>query len=213
MTTATSDITTSGCQLYQLVVFARAPRYGRVKTRLAADIGHLQALQFYRRNLKHLIRELRHGSWQLHIAVAAPDDAHHPLFAGLPIVVQSRGDLGRRMRFVFQQFHRQHCIIVGSDIPFIRQQHIKSAFTHLQRNHYVFGPAKDGGYWLAGCRAGTHRRRHLMSNVRWSGEFALSDTLAGLSARHRIALTDALFDVDNITDYIEFQHQAHTAEQ
>lgn len=188
----------------QVVIFARAPRYGQVKTRLATDVGKLTALHFYRHNLKSLIQELRHGPWQLQVAVADFRDARHPLFTDLPTVVQQSGDLGHRMRGAFNGHRNQDCIIVGSDIPFIKKQHLRKAFRLLRRNHYVFGPATDGGYWLAGCRAGTRPHQKLMRHVRWSTAHALSDTLATLPAGRRFTLADTLFDVDNGESYHHF---------
>jgi len=57
-----------------LVIFARAPRYGRVKTRLAKDIGKQPALRFYQRNLERLINRMRQGPWQLHITSCTISD-------------------------------------------------------------------------------------------------------------------------------------------
>ncbi|HAJ20859.1 MAG TPA: hypothetical protein DCL95_12520, partial [Rhodospirillaceae bacterium] len=71
-----------------LILFARAPRLGVGKSRLAQDIGRLQAWRFYRGNLQTMIRRLQAGPWTLTIAVATQEDVTHPAFAGLPVMVQ-----------------------------------------------------------------------------------------------------------------------------
>ncbi len=86
-------------------------------------------------------------------------------------------------------------IIVGSDIPGIRPTHIADGFRALGHHDAVFGPARDGGYWLVGLK----RRPCFVDpfpGVRWSTRHALKDTLANLAGR-RIARLDTLDDIDD----------------
>jgi hypothetical protein len=87
-------------------------------------------------------------------------------------------------------------VLVGSDIPALEAHHIAEAFRLLGRNDLVFGPARDGGFWLVGAR---HARRlpPLFERVRWSGPDALADTLAGLPGRLKVGYADTLEDVDD----------------
>lgn len=187
-----------------LILFARAPRLGVGKSRLARDIGRLQAWRFYRGNLQTMIRRLQAGPWTLTIAVAAQEDVTHPAFAGLPVLVQPSGDLGVRMSGILRQMPPGPAIIIGSDIPGIQSRHIYQAFRTLGTADALFGPADDGGYWLAGL----DRRRPVpygfMRNVPWSTQGALTATLATLPADMRVGFLDTLSDIDDGASYATY---------
>ncbi len=196
-----------------LIVFARAPVYGRVKQRLARDIGKAAALEFYRNTLTALIARLKHGPWNLSVSVASPGDQHHAVFGGINATVQPSGDLGKRMRTALDSYTGFKRIIIGSDIPAIEQKHIQHAFALLENHDLVFGPATDGGFWLVGCSADQlsfeqtdeqteeQANRVFMHDVRWSGSHALADTLKTLSSRKSVATTYTLSDVDDVQAY------------
>jgi len=186
-----------------LVIFAREPRLGRVKTRLAADIGRLGALGFYRRTLFSVTRRLaRDPRWQCRLAVT-PERA---VFGEGPwppvdtLISQGEGDLGQRMGRVMEILPPGPVVIIGCDVPDIRACHIADAFKALGNHDAVFGPAKDGGYWLVGMK----RRpvfRDVFQDVRWSTEYALPDTLANLRPGQSHALLQTLSDIDDGKDY------------
>lgn len=180
-----------------LVIFARAPRYGRVKTRLAKDIGKQPALRFYQRNLEQLIHRMHQGPWQLHIAVASPQDIEHPAFQRMSVIAQPRGNLGARMRYVLHHFRSSRCVIIGSDIPDISRTHINTAFKTLVKNDVVLGPSEDGGYWLIGSGTSFVAQGRFLRNVRWSSKDALTDTLASVDSRYKVEQIAQLQDVDN----------------
>jgi rSAM/selenodomain-associated transferase 1 len=176
-----------------VIVFARAPRLGAVKRRLARGIGAMAALRFYRGQLAAtLAATSRDGRWRSVVA-ATPDRARWPLRARR--IAQGRGDLGQRMGRALGRFRR--AVLVGSDIPGLRRTDIAAAFRALGRADAVFGPAEDGGYWLVGL--GPRRPAHPFAAVRWSSEHALGDTLANFQGR-RIALLRTLRDVDTADD-------------
>ncbi len=182
----------------RLIVFARAPRRGRVKRRLAAGIGPLAALRFYRRSLDSLIRRVaRDGRWDCVLAVThAP--ARWP--RGVPRIFQRGRGLGARMANAMRDMLPGPVVLIGSDIPGISPRHIARAFRALARHDAVFGPARDGGYWLVGLR--DHALLDgLFDDVRWSSEHALADTLANLPAGRGYALVDTLEDVDDAESY------------
>ncbi len=181
-----------------VVVFARQPVIGTVKTRLAADIGPVEALRFYRTTLTRLLRRVRDSrTWRTMLAVT-PDRAGPAMsrIFGIPAVPQGPGDLGTRMRRVARN-RTGPILMVGSDIPDLRPRHLRTALAALRSSDFVFGPAEDGGYWLAGF-ANRRPPRTLMRNVRWSTSDALADTLAsaGPCARVRV-LEETLADIDD----------------
>ncbi|MDW3204124.1 MAG: glycosyltransferase [Alphaproteobacteria bacterium] len=194
----------------QVVVFARAPRLGVGKRRLAADIGRLGAHRFYRANLARTLRRLVVGPWQLSVAVAHPKDAGAAFFAGHDVLLQPPGDLGKRMTAVLRSLAPGPAIIVGSDIPDIRVEDIQAAFQVLGRRDAVFGPASDGGYWLAGMARRRPVPRGFMADVRWSGPHALVDTIASLPAGYSHGLIGEKDDIDTGEDYWRYRKRGRS---
>jgi len=185
-----------------LVVFAKAPRLGNVKTRLAADIGPVAASGFYRRTLNDVLRRLASDRrWTCHLAVT-PDravDGHRFWPRPFNAIGQGPGDLGERMNRVFQDLPPGPVVLVGTDVPGIRAAHFTDAFRALGNNDAVFGPARDGGYWLVGAR----RRPvvpDLFGGITWSTPRTLKDTLTKLNGK-KVALLDPLDDIDDGAAY------------
>lgn len=180
-----------------LIVFARAPRLGTVKRRLAATIGARAALRFHRETLSSTLLRLRGDRrFETRLAVT-PDRAGGPWREGVGLTGQGRGDLGRRMDRAFRVELRRPCALIGCDIPDVRAHDIASAFRLLRGAHAVFGPARDGGYWLVAM--GGNRPAHPFATVRWSSEHALSDTLRNFQGR-RVRFLRTLADVDTAAD-------------
>lgn len=194
-----------------LIIFARAPVYGRVKQRLARDIGKSAAYEFYHETLTALIARLRHGPWKLTVSVATPGDQHHEVFNGIETSEQPFGDLGVRMKSVLNNYTGCQRIIIGSDIPGIEAEHVQRAFALLSNNDLVFGPATDGGFWLIGCSATQskfeQRDKDFMNGVRWSGCHALADTLKTLPPHKKVATACTLSDVDDLQAYQQYCRQ------
>jgi rSAM/selenodomain-associated transferase 1 len=180
-----------------LVAFVRAPRLGRVKTRLAADIGAVAAWAFYRRTARAVLHRLGgHGRWRPWLAVTPLDAAAPGVWPDTwRRIGQGTGDLGERMGRVMRALPPGPAVIIGTDVPDIRPDHVARAFRALGRHDAVFGPAADGGYWLVGLRR-RPRVPEIFEGVRWSTEFALADTLANALTLD-VALLDVLDDVDD----------------
>ena len=190
-----------------LVVFLRQPRLGRVKSRLAAGIGALAALSFYRLATAQLLRRVaRDRRWRCHVWITPDRAARRPPWrAAAEWRGQGGGDLGRRMARVFRVLPPGPAVIVGSDIPALRPAHIAAAFRALGDHQAVFGPATDGGYWLVGLRRRPRVHDHLFERVRWSSEHALADTLTGLPRGTAVAFLETLEDVDDAQSYTRWR--------
>ena len=190
-----------------LVISARAPRIGAVKTRLAREHGDLAALQFYRRTCVALFQRLAPDPrWRAWIAVTPDEAASQP---GLwpnayTALAQGPGDLGRRLAHILASLPPGPVVIAGSDIPDITRGHVARAFRKLGDADFVFGPAEDGGYWLIGSRRrampSLGAARALFTGVRWSSEHALADTLANIPRGRRVAMLEPLQDIDTAAD-------------
>lgn len=186
-----------------LVIFVKEPRIGRVKTRLARDIGPVAAWRFYRSMLNMIPQRLcAKGPWQTWIAMS-PDAAPLRDFSlkSMRYLKQGGGDLGQRMLRPAQTLPKGAFVVVGTDVPGIKVDHIRKAFKALGNHDVVFGPAQDGGFWLVG-----HKRHPIMvdpyrKSVRWSHAETLNDCLKNLK-RHKVGFVDRLSDVDNQADLL-----------
>jgi uncharacterized protein len=178
-------------------VFARAPRLGAVKRRLARGIGARAALDFHHRTMIALLRALAADRRFRTVLAVTPDRARFPLPARVPRVDQGGGDLGVRMQRTLARARHGRAVIIGCDIPDARAADVLAAFAALGRADAVFGPAEDGGYWLVGLSP--RRPARPFAAVRWSTAHALADTLANFSGRH-ITFLRALRDVDTAAD-------------
>jgi rSAM/selenodomain-associated transferase 1 len=182
-----------------VILFARAPRLGTVKSRLARGIGQRAALRFYMGTLAAVARPIARDRRWTTLLATTPGGARARWDRFVPAatrrIAQPRGDLGRRMAGAM----RPHCvaILAGSDVPGLRPADIAAAVRALGRADAVFGPAEDGGYWLVGM--GPRRPARPFAGVRWSGEHALADTLANFRGR-RVALLRRQPDVDTAED-------------
>ena len=182
-----------------VILFARAPRLGTVKRRLARGIGNRAALRFHCATLAATARPIaRDRRWRTVLATTprgARADWARFVPRGVARIDQVRGDLGARMAACLRRAPR--AVLAGSDIPDLRPADIAAAFRALGRADAVFGPATDGGYWLVGL--GPRRPGRPFAAVRWSSEHALADTLANFRGR-RVALLRRLQDVDTVGD-------------
>lgn len=184
-----------------LVIFARAPQAGRVKRRLGAEIGMMEAARFYRRILAAQIeRMVRDPRWIVWLFVAPDTGLAHPAWRLVPVSrrrPQRQGDLGRRMKRPFETLPPGPVVLVGSDIPAMRASHIARAFDLLGRHDLVFGPARDGGFWLIGAKRWRPLPYTLFDKVLWSTPTVLADTLASIPSHVTTALAETLDDVDD----------------
>ncbi len=180
-------------------VFARLPRLGAVKRRLARDLGDWVALHFYRTTLARTLRVLRADTRFTTVLAVTPDTARYAAIwpRGMARVAQGGGTLEHRMHRVFKRHRHGRVAIIGSDIPDITGHDVARAFKLLGRARACFGPARDGGYWLVALPP--RRPETPFANVRWSSEWALRDTLANFN-NGSVTLLRVLSDVDTGAD-------------
>jgi len=190
-----------------LVVFAKAPQPGRVKTRLVPLLGERGAARLHARMIESTVRvarEARFARIELHCA----PDARHPLFNklarrhGVTLRVQARGDLGARMLASCKRALRTaHAVVlIGTDCPVLGTADLRAAERALCEGvDAVLSPAEDGGYALIGLRRASPR---LFSRIEWGEDSVLQETrrrLRLLGWRWRELRT--VWDVDRPEDY------------
>lgn len=184
----------------RLVIMARVPVAGRVKTRLARTIGVSEAVRFYRTASRTLLLRLgRQPFWQTIIAATPDASRSSPVWPrDIARIGQGGGDLGTRLNLPMRSLPPGPVCIVGTDIPAIEPADVRRAFMLLGRCDAVFGPAEDGGFWLVGMR----RRPRVADpyrHVHWSTATALADVERNLE-RRQTGYTARLNDVDEATD-------------
>lgn len=184
-----------------LIIFARQPELGKVKTRLAATIGEEAALTIYKKLLAHtraISEPLACDKYIFYTGEKAdgafwPDDYF--------LCRQATVDLGGRMKTAFAQlfnkgYHR--ICIIGSDCFELTTAIINNAFLHLRQQDVVVGPAKDGGYYLLGISNGP---KAIFDGIEWSTARVLAQTKEKLALYgYRYSLLPLLGDVDTAAD-------------
>ncbi|HUP47537.1 MAG TPA: TIGR04282 family arsenosugar biosynthesis glycosyltransferase [Thermoanaerobaculia bacterium] len=148
---------------HRLLLFARLPELGAVKTRLAASIGAERALAVYRAMLRDLLASIGTSTLETEIEIlwaptsAANGRALRDAFGNHTVAMQTGATLGDRLSMAFSErffFHRTEKIIaIGADDPQLSRETIDHAFGLLDSCDWTVGPAADGGYYLIGCRA------------------------------------------------------------
>ena len=183
-----------------LIIFAKPPRIGRAKGRLAADIGAMEALRFYRHNMSSIFRKLgRDPRWQCWLFV---DKGAWRWPKAILRRTQVGDGLGARMETALRTLPPGAVVLIGSDIPCIAANEIWRAFNGFGKSGVVFGPAEDGGFWLVGL-ANRRIAPGLFRDVRWSTESTLDDCIANLG---QIPVYVAKrFDVDNGSAYFRWR--------
>ena len=176
-----------------LIILARVPYMGMVKTRLARDIGFWRATFLYRKMLAHVIKQALIAKNRIGVEPYIALTPHHLIFPmALPILFQTSGDLGRKMEHILHQF-RQPIIFIGSDSLALSQRHLSQAVKALHGNDIVLAPAGDGGYGLIGLR---NCHFPIFRDIRWSSPHTLADSCK--RARHkRVHLLPLLPDIDD----------------
>jgi rSAM/selenodomain-associated transferase 1 len=184
-----------------LVVLARYPRPGDVKTRLAAAIGAGPAAALYRAFLVDIRRRFANRPrWVLHWAFDPAGSPFVEEIAGTaPAFPQTRGDLGERMRAALNRVlatGSRAAVLIGSDVPHLPPRTVKQAFASLAAGaELVLGPAEDGGYCLIGMGSVS---APVFRGIRWGGRSALEDTIrAARRAGIEPTLVPATYDVDD----------------
>ena len=186
----------------RVAIFARAPVRGKVKTRLAREVGEDAALAAHKALVAATLNKLAPGRGdfapEIWVQGHAPEvDEWRRRF---PVHRQPEGDLGTRMAAAFAHGARA---LVGCDIPCLAAAHVERALGLLACADVVLGPTEDGGY----CLIAMHRPQPaLFTGVAWGTDRVLDDTLAA-AAGLCVRLLEPLWDVDDGRDFARWQRE------
>jgi len=187
-----------------LGIFAKEPRPGEVKSRLAAVIGPVAAARLYEAFLHDLLPRLI-SLPSLRVLAFTPCTAedYFRRLAGDQFEFQSQidGDLGDRMAaFVQQRFDQgdKPVVLIGSDSPDLPFDRIVQAFSVLQQHELVIGPCDDGGYYLIGM---SRMIPEVFADIDWSTSDVFDQTIRRAAAAGvQPAVLDSWYDVDELKD-------------
>jgi rSAM/selenodomain-associated transferase 1 len=190
-----------------LVIFVKAPLVGQVKTRLCPPLSLTQAAELAQCFLVDMVEGAYHlPTTKVYLAITPAES--EPVFrALLPFPVEylaQRGtSLGEREYNVFNDLLQRSAtriVLIGSDIPTLPFSHLQEAFQHLEdtRCDAVFGPSRDGGYYLVGMRV---PHPELFESITWSTSSVMAETLAQAQKHNlNVALIPSWYDVDDKAD-------------
>ena len=192
-----------------IALFARLPRRGEVKTRLAATIGEDSALALHTACLASTAS----------LVASLPEEIHTRLYltgtqeetqeitrelelpSSLAVHTQRGETLGARLNHALLELLGEgfeRVIFIGSDSPTLTPDILLHALGLLEKHDAVIGPAQDGGYYLIGARGFWPE---MFREISWGTEHALRQTLDNLQrAGRRIAQLPEGYDVDRLED-------------
>lgn len=196
---------------HRLLVFARIPERGAVKTRLAQSIGDDAALAAYETMLRDLLASIGASSPETEIEILwAPTEIANGerlsrAFGDFSTAMQTGETLGDRLSMAFSErffFHNtQKIIAIGVDDPRLPRDLVDHAFALLDSCEWVSGPAEDGGYYLIGCRAGAFDPL-IFEDVAWGTPSVFATTMNKIAGwQSSVAVLPERWDVDVAVDW------------
>lgn len=189
----------------ELILFARNPIPGEVKTRLLPDYSPEQAAEIAAFMIRATL-ELAISAWPGDIALYVWPDTNLPLLHELKrefrvrLEQQAHGDLGAKMLSALRDgIGRNSCAaILGCDVPHCGWDIVDQANHWLARGRNVLGPTEDGGYYFIGAQ---EARPELFENIPWGSGQVLETTLARAEAADmKFDLLTTLRDIDTAED-------------
>ncbi len=196
-----------------LVLFAKAPVPGRVKSRLIPHLAPEQACALYqafvRDSLDRFHPKLPHRRY-----LACYPSSCDPFFKslrgeqGVELLEQAGSDLGERMAGVVRDLlgrGLRQIVLVGADSPTLPAERLDQAFQALRRRPVVIGPSRDGGYYLIGM---SRWIPHLFRGIAWGTDGVMSQTTQVLNrAGMQWEMLPGWFDVDDQASLEELRRE------
>lgn len=194
-----------------LILFLKYPEKGKVKTRLAKDIGNEKALLIYKKSVSKLLNQLDSNNYDISIYYC-PENKNDEVkkWINLPDIkylAQSGDDLGIRMLNAFKDsisLKYAKTVIIGTDCLEITNSLLSQSFDLLDDSDLVLGPATDGGYYLMGLKAVVET---IFQDIHWSTEKVLKQTIKkAKEIKLSYKFLDFNNDIDNIHDLNNYKY-------
>ena len=194
-----------------IIVFAKAPIAGQVKTRMQPHLTTSQSAALHAALVKHAINEIIDAEVaSLSLWAGSPSpffDQIKAQFPNIELKYQYDGNLGERMQFAFEDVltRFQQAVIIGSDCPFLSRCHYQQLFHALtQQSEVAIVPATDGGYVAMGLKRSDLDLATIFADIAWGESSVLADTLKRLADIAHVCLP-ALDDIDLAADLQKLQ--------
>lgn len=196
-----------------LLIFIKNPVLGRVKTRLAKDLGDEKALEVYQ-ELLAITHKTALGSrvenWLYYSDFIDEHDEFKAANFCKKRQIQSL-NLGDRLKAAFKEAFdagAQRVVVIGSDCPELTEEHLVSLFGSLRKNNLTICPAQDGGYVALGM---TSFLPALFEGIDWSSEYVFEQTLERFRQQTgsllRVSVVKSLRDLDDFADWNYYAEQ------
>jgi len=189
----------------ELILFAKTPLAGQVKTRMAAELGEQCAAAFAEGLIEHSVRGAV-AAWPGEVRLQVWPSTSHPCLErvqarhGVPVSLQAEGDLGAKMFRALSDAHERGAAaaVMGCDVPHCPPQTYRTAHAFLSQGRAVIGPSDDGGYYLIGVNP---PHPACFEGIAWGGRRVFDATLkrAARAGVHLIVLQQ-LNDFDTTAD-------------
>jgi len=197
----------------RILIFAKAPEPGYVKTRLIPALGAEGAANLYVHLLKQTVESVVAANLSPVQLWCAPNSKHaffQQLTSQYHVTLsdQSSGDLGERMYSAVDVAleESESVLLIGTDCPLLSSVHLAQALQWLMGGeNAVLGPAEDGGYVLLGLR---QNAAVLFENMPWGGDQILKLTQQRLAELNwHWQELEPLWDIDRPADFERWQQQ------
>jgi len=190
-----------------IIIFTKFPVEGKVKTRLAKNMGNKFAVSLYKVCAEHTFKELvkvKETGSELFLFCSEENEIEQVMkWVGKDFNYNSQqgNDLGLKMYNAFDTVFKRgykKVIIIGTDTPDVSMNIVQSAISVLDNYNVVIGPANDGGYYLLGFKL---KLIDLFSGIEWSSSSVFDDTIEKLkNSKINYFMLDELIDIDTLED-------------
>lgn len=194
-----------------IIVFTRIPVPGKTKTRLMPYLNGNQCARLHTCFLRDIQEACEKTKADIFICHTSEGDVGKlKKIFGLKVAYfpQVGEGLGQRMYHALQKvlgYGYESCVLIGSDIPEINDTILKDSFQILKKKDVVFGPTKDGGYYLVGMKK---PRKEVFENQTYGHGSVLENTVRSLLEKGiRVGYGKQLQDIDTKEDICDFRQR------
>ena len=201
----------------RLLIFAKVPAAGRVKTRLTPPFPPDEAAAVYEACLHDVVALAARERARVELWYHDDALAEHYFSSDFPHITQFRqcaGNLGDKLSDAFARSFAdgaQRVLILGSDVPTLPDSVLSAALDDVRESDVVIGPALDGGYYLVGLNAQAWpRAQTLFQDIMWSTDSVLRTTAKKTAAAElELRMLPGWYDVDTIEELRQAVLDAH----
>ncbi len=186
----------------RIVIFAKAPTPGKVKTRLIPALGDMGAARLAQNMLVATLAEAEATGLAVELCASPHPSSSEwqPFLPGISCTDQGDGDLGQRLARAAGRVTGagEHILLIGTDCPELDRDRLRRAAEMLAASDAVIHPAEDGGYVLLGLR---RFEPSIFSSIAWSTCSVAAETIARIEALGwSLHIGDTLRDIDEPHD-------------